>query len=235
VTPHLGTFILRRAVSAIVLVLVVSSAAVILARLAPGDHLSEFELTPAQIAAERHRLGLDAPLYVQYFGWLRRVARFDLGESTRYPGRKVRDLIAERIGNTAMLGLAALVLATALGIPLGVLSATNRRGPLALTTRGVSIVLLALPPVILSLGLLFLASTTGWFPVGGLPSSGGAEATLRHWCCRFWRLDYPWPRRSSGCNRAPWAMRFAIRRCRRRAPAAFHRDASCGRMRCGCR
>jgi ABC-type dipeptide/oligopeptide/nickel transport system permease component len=180
VTPHLGSFILRRAVSAIVLVLVVSSAAVILARLAPGDHLSEFELTPAQIAAERHRLGLDAPLYVQYFGWLRRVARFDLGESTRYPGRKVRDLIAERIGNTAMLGLAALVLATALGIPLGVLSATNRRGPLALTTRGVSIVLLALPPVILSLGLLFLASTTGWFPVGGLPSSGGAEAMLRH-------------------------------------------------------
>jgi peptide/nickel transport system permease protein len=179
VTPHLGSFIVRRAVAAIVLVLAVSSAAVILARLAPGDHLSEFELTPAEIAAERRRLGLDAPLYVQYLGWLRRVARFDLGESTRYPGRKVSDLIAERIGNTAMLGLAALVLATALGIPLGVLSATSR-GPLAVTTRGVSIVLLALPPVILSLGLLFVASKTGWFPVGGLPSTGGAGVMLRH-------------------------------------------------------
>jgi peptide/nickel transport system permease protein len=180
VTPHLGSFILRRAVSAIVLVLIVSSSAVILARLAPGDHLSEFELTPAQIAAERHRLGLDAPLYVQYFGWLRRFAHFDLGESTRYPGRRVSDLIAERIGNTAILGIAALILATALGIPLGVLSATSRRAPIAIATRGVSIVLLALPPVILSLGLLFLASKTGWFPVGGLPSSGGAGATLRH-------------------------------------------------------
>ena len=162
-----------------VLVLVVSSAAVILARLAPGDHLSEFDLTPAQIAAERHRLGLDAPLYAQYFAWLHRFARFDLGESTRYPGRQVSSLIAERIGNTAVLGVAALVLATALGIPLGVLSATSRRGPLALATRGVSIVLLALPPVVLSLGLLFLASKTGWFPVGGLPSSGGA-AMLHH-------------------------------------------------------
>jgi peptide/nickel transport system permease protein len=180
VTPHLGSFILRRAVAAIVLVLVVSSAAVILARLAPGDHLSEFELTPAQIAAERHRLGLDAPVYLQYLGWLRRFARFDLGESTRYPGRRVSDLIAERIGNTAVLGISALVLATALGIPLGVLSATSRRAPIAMATRGASIVLLALPPVILSLGLLFLASRTGWFPVGGLPSDGGASAALHH-------------------------------------------------------
>lgn len=179
-TPHLGSFILRRAVSAIILVLVVSSAAVILARLAPGDHLSEFELTPARIAAERHRLGLDAPLYVQYFAWLQRFARFDLGESTRYPGRRVSGLIAERIGNTAALGVAALILATALGIPLGVVSATTRRGPLALTTSGVSIALLALPPVVLSLGLLFLASKTGWFPVGGLPSNGGAAAFFHH-------------------------------------------------------
>ena len=46
VTPHLGSFILRRAAAAVVLVLVVSSAAVVLGRLAPGDHLSEFELTP---------------------------------------------------------------------------------------------------------------------------------------------------------------------------------------------
>ena len=121
-TPHLGSFILRRAVSAVVLVLVVASAAVLLARLAPGDHFLEFEAHPHPIAAERHRLGLDAPLHVQYFAWLRRFARFDLGESTRYPGRRVSDLIAERIGNTVILGGAALVVATALGIPLGVVS-----------------------------------------------------------------------------------------------------------------
>jgi len=180
VTPHLGSFILRRAVSAIVLVLVVASAAVLLARLAPGDHLSEFELTPAQIAAERHRLGLDAPLHVQYLAWLRRLARFDLGESTRYPGRRVRDLIGERIGNTVILGSAALVVATALGIPLGVVSARGRRDPLALTTQGLSVVLLSLPPIVLSLALLFLASKTGWFPVGGLPAGGGAVVMLHH-------------------------------------------------------
>jgi ABC-type dipeptide/oligopeptide/nickel transport system permease component len=152
---------------------------VLLARLAPGDHLSEFELTPAQIAAERHRLGLDAPLHVQYVAWLRRFARFDLGESTRYPGRRVRDLIAERIGNTLLLGGAALVIATALGIPLGVVSGRGGRDPLALATGGLSVILLALPPVVLSLGLLFLASKTGWFPVGGLPPTGGVSVTLQ--------------------------------------------------------
>ncbi len=179
-TPHFGSFILRRAASAVVLVLVVSSAAVVLARLAPGDHLSEFELTPAQIAAERQRLGLDAPLLTQYFAWFRRFVRLDLGESTRYPGRSVSGLIAERVGNTILLGAGALAVATAIGIPLGVVTGQGRRGPGTLMARAGSIVFLALPPIVLSLGLLFVASRTGWFPVGGLPADGSLGTTLRY-------------------------------------------------------
>jgi ABC-type dipeptide/oligopeptide/nickel transport system permease component len=179
VTPHFGSFILRRAAAAAMLVLVVASAAVVLARLAPGDHLSEFELTPDQIAAERHRLGLDDPLPVQYLAWLRQVARLDLGESTRYPGRSVTGLIRERLGNTALLGVAALIVATAVGIPLGVMTGQGR-GPARMAARGGSVLLLALPPVVLSLGLLFVASRTGWFPVGGLPPQGSLVTTLHY-------------------------------------------------------
>ena len=179
-TPHFRSFVLRRGLSAVVLVLVVSSAAVLLARLAPGDHLSEFDLTPAQIAAERHRLGLDAPLHVQYLSWLGRAVRFDLGESTRYPGRSVSSLIAERVGNTMLLGLAALLVAVGVGVPLGVLTAMRRRHPVTLAARGVATMLLAMPPVVLSLGLLFVASATGWFPVGGLPAAGGPATLLHH-------------------------------------------------------
>jgi peptide/nickel transport system permease protein len=191
VTPHFGFFVLRRGLSAVVLVLVVSSAAVLLARLAPGDHLSEFDLAPARIAAERHRLGLDAPLHVQYLAWLQRAAHFDLGESTRYPGRTVSSLIAERIGNTMLLGLAALFVAAGVGIPLGVLTAMRRRDPLTLAARGIATVLLALPPVVLSLGLLFLASATGWFPVGGLPAAAGAATVLRHLTLPMLALGLP--------------------------------------------
>ena len=178
-TPRVGSFIVRRAVAAAVLVFFVSSAAVLLARLTPGDHLSEFEMTPAQIAAERHRLGLDRPVPVQYVAWLGRFIRLDLGESTKYPGRPVTALIGERVGNTLMLGTLSLLVATAIGIPLGVVTG-SRRTAVALVASGASILLLALPPVVLSLTLLFVASRTGWFPVGGLPPAGDPITTLHY-------------------------------------------------------
>jgi ABC-type dipeptide/oligopeptide/nickel transport system permease component len=180
VAPHLVSFLLRRAASAVLLVLLVSSAAMVLARLAPGDHLSEFELTPEQLAAERHRLGLDAPLHVQYVRWLRSLLQLNLGESTRYPGRSVAALVRERIGNTVLLGVAALLAATAIGIPLGVISGSGRRKVVTSAARGGSIVFLALPPVVLSLALLLVASRTGWFPVGGLPPEVGLGTTLKY-------------------------------------------------------
>jgi ABC-type dipeptide/oligopeptide/nickel transport system permease component len=191
VTPHFLAFVLRRAASAALLVLVVSSAAVVLARLAPGDHLSEFELSPEQLAEERHRLGLDAPIHIQYMTWLRGLARLDLGESTRYPGRRVSALIGERVGSTVLLGLGALVVSTAIGIPLGVVTGRGRRGVLTSAARGGSIVLLALPPIVLSLALLFVASRTGWFPVGGFPAEAGLETTLRHLALPVLALGLP--------------------------------------------
>jgi len=191
VAPHFRSFILRRLAAAAGLVFVVSSAAVVLARLTPGDHLSEFELSPAQIAAERHRLGLDRPLFAQYVDWLGRLARLDLGESTRYPGRSVAGLIGERVGNTLMLGIAALVLATLIGIPLGVITGRGRADPISVAARGGSVLLLALPPVVLSLGLLFVASRTGWFPVGGLPPDGDAATIVRYLAMPVLSLGLP--------------------------------------------
>jgi ABC-type dipeptide/oligopeptide/nickel transport system permease component len=80
----LGRFIARRALQAVLLVFVSSSAALLLVRLGPGDHLASFETNPAAAAAERHRLGLDRPAAVQYAAWLTRAVRLDFGESTKY-------------------------------------------------------------------------------------------------------------------------------------------------------
>jgi ABC-type dipeptide/oligopeptide/nickel transport system permease component len=168
--PAFALFVLRRAATAVLLVIIVSSAASVLARLAPGDHLSSFEENPKVIAAERHRLGLDAPVFTQYVRWIRRVIQFDLGESVRYPGRSVADLISERAGYSALIGCAALLFATVLGIPLGVITGSRPPGLARTGIRAVVILLLSLPPVVLSLMLLLIASRTGWFPVGGLPS-----------------------------------------------------------------
>lgn len=178
--PPFALLVLRRAATAVVLVLIVASAALLLARAAPGDHLTSFGVDPRLVAGERHRLGLDAPLLTQYSNWIRRLARLDLGESVRYPGRSVSSLIAERSRYSALVGCAALIVATVLGIPIGVLTGTSRRGPILLAIRACVLLLLSLPPVVLSLALLLVASRTGWFPVGGLPADPTIMETARY-------------------------------------------------------
>jgi peptide/nickel transport system permease protein len=167
----LARFIVRRAIFGVALVLVVSSAALVLAALAPPE--GDFVADPAAAAAERARLGLDRPVHEQYAAWLGRALRLDLGESIRFR-RPVTALIRERAGHTALLGLSALLLATLIGIPLGVFTGSRGRGILATTARGLSALLLAVPPLITSLVLLLLAVRVGW-PAGGLPDTTGAS------------------------------------------------------------
>jgi peptide/nickel transport system permease protein len=148
-------YIVGRVLAALLLVFVVASASFVLARLAPGDHLSGFDVDPVYAAAERHRLGLDRPFVEQYLTWLGRGLRLDFGESLRFR-RPVATLLRERAWNTLRLGLSALLLATAIGIPLGVLSG-SRRGAVSTLVGGTSLVLLSIPPLITSLALLVAA------------------------------------------------------------------------------
>jgi peptide/nickel transport system permease protein len=158
------------------MVLLVSSASLLLVRLAPGDHLAGFEVAPEAADAERERLGLNRPFVVQYASWLARALRFDLGESLKYR-RPVQELIGERAGNTALLGLSALLVATVLGIPAGILTGSSD-GPGAWLARGASIVFLSLPPLVTALVLLLVASATRWFPVGGFGAVGPQDVTV---------------------------------------------------------
>jgi peptide/nickel transport system permease protein len=159
-------YLLRRAGFAALLVFAVSSASLLLARLAPpGD---AFGTEPAVLAAERHRYGIDRPLGEQYMDWLARSLRFDFGESMRFR-RPVAELVRERAGNTALLGLSALGLATIVGLPLGVFTGSRGRHPLAILARVASMAILSMPSLVTSLVLLLVAARTGWFPAGGLP------------------------------------------------------------------
>jgi peptide/nickel transport system permease protein len=168
-------FLIRRLAFAVVLVVVVSVTALVLTRLAPGDFTSELVAsgaTAASIAEERARLGLDRPVWRQVADWSGRAVRFDFGTSLMY-GRPVAELIVERAGNTALLAVAALALATLVGIPLGVF-AGSRRTAVALVVRGLSILLLSLPSLVSSLLLVLVAARTGWLPTGGMSSLDAA-------------------------------------------------------------
>jgi len=159
-------FLLRRGLAALLLVFAVASGALLFAQLAPGDYAAQFGKTPAQIAADRHRLGLDRPFGQQYAAWLKRSLTLDLGESFQYD-QPVAALVRARAANTAVLAVTALIVATAVGIPWGVVTG-SRNGAIARMLRALSLLVLSVPPLISSLALLTIAARTGWFPVSGM-------------------------------------------------------------------
>jgi peptide/nickel transport system permease protein len=180
-------YIARRLAFALFLVMAVSSASLLLSRLAPGDFVTESLGTRASrqaIEQQRARFGLNRSIGEQYRAWLAAAARFDFGYSMQYE-RPVRDLIPERAANTAILALTALVCATLVGVPLGVVSGSRRGGVLAGVIRAASVVLLSMPPLLTSLFLVFVAARTGWLPIAGMrsatvPADGAFMDLIRH-------------------------------------------------------
>jgi peptide/nickel transport system permease protein len=174
-------YTIRRLIFALFLVIAVSSAALILARLAPGDYASGslgIEARRETIQQTRARLGLDKPIAAQYRDWLAAALQLDFGRSLQYD-RPVRDLIPERAANTAILAVTAIVLATAVGLPLGVIAGSRRGGVMPGAIRAASLVLLSMPPLLTSLFLVFVAARTGWFPIAGMHSAAGsAQSSL---------------------------------------------------------
>jgi ABC-type dipeptide/oligopeptide/nickel transport system permease component len=97
----------------------------------------------------RHAYGLDLPWYQQYWNYLTHLARFDFGLSFRYQNRSVWDILKDGIPVSAELGLWALVLQIALGIPLGILSALKANTWVDTTSMGAALVIYAIPVFIL--------------------------------------------------------------------------------------
>jgi len=183
----LTRYVARRLAFAAFLVIAVSSASLVLARLAPGDFVSQSgstQVSRAVLDQERARFGLDKSIAAQYRDWLAAAVRFDFGYSMQY-GRPVRDLIPERAANTAILAVTALVLATLIGLPLGVITGSRSGGALPGVIRAASVVLLSMPPLLTSLFLVFVAARTGWLPISGMrsatvPAGGALLDLLRH-------------------------------------------------------
>lgn len=176
----MGRYLIKRLGFALLLVFIVSSAALLLTRIVPGQFEDEcLTLTAEQCQQLRASRGLDRPLLEQYVDWLGGVVRFDFGPSFLY-SRPVSVMIRERALNTAILAFVALLTATLIGIPLGIYSGTRQGLPRSIV-RGISTLGVSIPPLIGSLALVFLAARTGWLPVGGMTSSAGVDANWGAW------------------------------------------------------
>lgn len=163
----------------LILVLTLLAASVVVftvLQILPGDPAALILGTgarPDTLAALRHQLGLDAPLWLRYGRWIGGMARGDFGTSYTY-GVPVAGLIRQRVMVSVPLAIFAIVLSTALAIPLGVVAAARRGRAVDASLMGVAQVGVALPNFWLGLLLILLfAIRLPWLPASGFPGWDG--------------------------------------------------------------
>ena len=156
------------------MLLVLLTMVFLLLRVAPGDPVSAAvggKLDPAVLAQKRAALGLDRPLYVQYFEYLGQVLRGNFG-TTISDNQPVVDVIRDKFGATLMLTLGAFVVALGVGLPLGRLAGRRRDSPADAGIRVFGIVTYAAP--IFWVGVLLVVFVAAHFP--SWPTFGVASA-----------------------------------------------------------
>lgn len=173
----LRTYILTRLALVIPMVLILLTMVFVLMRVAPGDPVTASlggRLSPADLAARRHTLGLDRPLLVQYVDYLRDVVTFNFGNAIT-DNRPIREIIIDNGGATLELSIAAIIVAVGVGLPLGLVAGRYRDRVIDVVLRLFGIVSYAAPVFFVGLLLqLFISQRLGL-----LPSSGQASAIVQ--------------------------------------------------------
>lgn len=179
-------YIIRRLLGAIPLLLGISVILFTIIQLAPGGPLDIYAENPSvskeALAQTAARYGLDQPVPVQYFLWLKAVLVGDWGYSIR-TGRPVLDEIVLRLGPTLQLGGLAMVISLLVAVPVGMISAARRGSKLDGTVTVLSFAGISTPVFWLALLLQLLFSVQlGWLPSAGYQSIGDGSFIdrLRH-------------------------------------------------------
>ena len=175
----MARFLARRCLQALPLLLVISTLVFALIHAAPGGplaiYLSNPNVRPEDIERLRRALGLDRPLWNQYWSWLAAFVRGDWGYSFS-DGRLVTTRVLERLPATLELVGVALAAAAALTLPLGILSAVKRGAWFDRATTTASIAGISLPSFWLGLlAQLVFAVGLGWLPSSGRSTVGGGD------------------------------------------------------------
>jgi ABC-type dipeptide/oligopeptide/nickel transport system permease component len=145
------SFLLRRILSSIPVALAVIAICFLLVRLAPGSPFSsERALDPATQAMLENKYGLSGSLPNQLFHYASNLLHGDLGDSLKFRGRSVNEIIGQSLPRSLLLGSIAFTLALALGIPLGAWSAARQGKPSGAILNGLALLTLSIPTFILA-------------------------------------------------------------------------------------
>ena len=168
------TYIIRRIIISIPLLLAISFVAFMVFNLAPGNYFDTLKMNPQiseetikQYEAQYH---LDKPPIVQYLYWLKNIIRLDFGFSfvKKQPVTKV---IKSRLINTLILSLAAMLFTWLVAVPIGIYCAVHQYSWGDKIFSSLSFLGMSIPNFFLALLLLFLVSIVGILPLGGMMSS----------------------------------------------------------------
>lgn len=164
------TYLLRRLISTVWVLLGVTLGSFLIIQLTPGDPARLIlgqDADATSVQALRQQLGLDRPLLVQYGQFLLRVVQGDLGTSFR-SGRSVLSTLQGSFPNTVELALVSVLLATVIGMGLGIVSALRRGSWVDTSATTLSLVGISIPNFWLGLILMIAFSYhLGWFPASG--------------------------------------------------------------------
>jgi ABC-type dipeptide/oligopeptide/nickel transport system permease component len=185
----MGAYLVRRLATNVLVFFLITVAIFWLVHKAPGDPIA-MRIPPDQlnsgsaeyIAEQRHALGLDRPVFVQYWFWLTNALQGDLGYSL-LNGRPVTELLGERIGPTVELMLIGLVISLLVAFPLGILAARRKNSVWDYGTAVVSLGSVSIPVFFLALLAIFVFTLRfQWLPSSGIadPADPGLLDSIRH-------------------------------------------------------
>jgi peptide/nickel transport system permease protein len=177
-------FLLRRAAALIPVLIVVAIVTFLLIHIMPGDAAAVMlgpEATPAQVEALRESLGLNQPLYMQFFTWVGNALQGDLGQSF-FIGLPVSTVIHAALAPTINLAIFAELIAILIGVPAGIVAARKQGSGTDQTVMVGALLGISVPSFLLGLFLMLVFSVLlGWLPVAGYaPLEGGAFETLKY-------------------------------------------------------
>lgn len=159
-------FIFKRILIIVPMALLVVTVTWVLIRVAPGNFYStERNLPPAIEENIKKKYGLDQPWYIQYGTMMGNILRLDFGDSLKYQGQSVNEIIARHFPYSATLGLLAYLLALAIGLFAGIVAALKQNsafdyGTMAAAMLGLSVPNFVLGPIL----VLFFSLYLYWLP-----------------------------------------------------------------------
>jgi len=177
-------YIIKRILSMIPVLFIVAIFVFMLIHLIPGNPAAVIlgpEATPEQVAALEDELGLNMPIYQQFFDWLMGVLRGDLGDSV-YMNVPVLDAFFDHLMPTLSLAIIAQFFSMIIAIPIGIIAARKRGTYVDNSLMTVAMLGMSIPSFLLALLLMLLFGVKlGWLPVAGYsPLENGVWEFIRH-------------------------------------------------------